>query len=53
MRRVLVSLVMVTTLLVFSGCTERIVYVQRDCPKLQTWKVDKPSDIHFTVNTKD
>jgi len=53
MRRVLVILVMATTLLTLNSCTERIVYVEKECPKLQTWKVEKPSDIHFTVTTKD
>ena len=53
MRQTFIALMMATTLLTLNSCTERIVYVEKDCPKLQTWKVDKPSDIHFTVKTED
>jgi hypothetical protein len=42
---------MATTLFLFSGCTERIVYVDSGCPKLQTWGVKAPAPIHVEVKT--
>ena len=42
----------VLTLLVFSGCGERIkyVYVKTRCPKLQTFEVNTSKDRHFTIH---
>ena len=42
------------TLLVFSGCGEKVkyVYVKTECPKLQTFKVNTSKDNHFTIHYK-
>jgi len=39
----------VLTLLTFSGCTEKIVYVKTPCPKMQTWEVEPLGNINYEV----
>jgi len=49
MRLILLSAL---TLFIFSGCQEKIVYVDRPCPKLHTIKVKEPHAIKYTVREK-
>jgi len=44
-------LVPALTLLVFSGCGEKVkyVYVKTECPKLQTFEVNTSKTKHFTI----
>ena len=42
------------TLLIFSGCAEKVkyVYIKTPCPKLQTFEVNTSKDKHFTIHYK-
>ena len=39
----------VFTVYLFSGCTEKIVYVKTPCPQLQTWEVQGLDNIEYEV----
>ena len=43
----------VITLSLFSGCTEKIVYIEVPCPQLQTWEVDGLDGIEYEVINED
>ena len=54
MRKTILILASVLTILVFNGCGEKIkyVYIKAQCPKLQTFEVNTSKDKHFTIHYK-
>jgi hypothetical protein len=42
-------LALVFTVYLFSGCTEKIVYIKTPCPTLPTWYVEPLTDIEYEV----
>jgi uncharacterized protein YceK len=46
MRSIFLSVI---TLLIFSGCSTRTVYVKTPCPKLHEIHVEKPKGIGYEV----
>ena len=51
MRRGILIAVLVSTLLIFSGCSQRVQYLEGKCPKLQTYKV-KTISIKYEIRDK-
>jgi len=45
---------LVLTLFLFSGCSEKVkyVYIKTPCPKLQTFEVNTSKDKQFTIHYK-
>lgn len=39
----------VTTLFLFSGCVERTVYIKAECPKLQTYDVNRTAEVQYEI----
>ena len=54
MKRGMLILASVLTLLIFSGCGEKVkyVYIKTKCPKLQVFEVNTSKDKHFTIHYK-
>ena len=54
MRKTILIFLSALTLLVFSGCGEKIkyIYVKTKCPKLQTFEVNTSKTKHFTIKYK-
>jgi len=54
MKRGILILVSALTLLIFSGCGEKVkyIYVKTQCPKLQTYEVNISKNKHFKLHYK-
>ena len=52
--KAILILVSALTILIFSGCGEKIkyVYVKTKCPKLQTFEVNTSRNKHFRIKYK-